>query len=109
MPLPKGAQPSDVKQAYLRIIQPRMAAAGGPAPTKAVAIHDLPIVEVQAKDSKSTLFAVIISGDGGWAGIDREIGAALAKTGVPVAGWNFCSISGRLVHRKGLQKTWNES
>jgi type IV secretory pathway VirJ component len=32
--------------------------------------------------------AVIISGDGGWAGIDREIGAVLAAKGIPVVGLN---------------------
>jgi len=32
--------------------------------------------------------AVIISGDGGWAGIDRELGNALASRGVAVVGLN---------------------
>ncbi len=32
--------------------------------------------------------AVIISGDGGWAGIDREVGGALAARGIPVVGLN---------------------
>lgn len=30
--------------------------------------------------------AVILSGDGGWAGLDREVAAALAAGGIPVAG-----------------------
>ena len=32
--------------------------------------------------------AVIISGDGGWAGIDRQIGEFLAHKGIPVVGLN---------------------
>ena len=49
---------------------------------------DLPIVEVPAEGPESDLLAVVLSGDGGWTGIDREIGEALAKRGIPVAGLN---------------------
>lgn len=45
----------------------------------------LPIVEVPAKGAGDT-FAVILSGDGGWAGLDKEVAAALAQSGIPVAG-----------------------
>lgn len=55
-----------------------------PAPPKS--LEDLPIVEVPATQGKSDLFAVLLSGDGGWAGIDKEVAAALASRGVPVAG-----------------------
>jgi type IV secretory pathway VirJ component len=33
-------------------------------------------------------FAVILTGDGGWAEIDKSIGAGLAAAGVPVVGWS---------------------
>lgn len=52
------------------------------------ALSGIPLVEVKGgRDSGDTL-AIIVSGDGGWAGIDREIGGVLAKEGVPVVGWN---------------------
>ncbi len=53
------------------------------APPAAVA--DLPLVQLPAVTDKP-YFAVIISGDGGWAGIDREVAGALVKDGVPVVG-----------------------
>ena len=51
-------------------------------------LNDLPLVEVPAAKSDPDYLAVIISGDGGWAGIDREIGNDLADHGVPVVGFN---------------------
>jgi type IV secretory pathway VirJ component len=51
-------------------------------------LNDLPLVEVPAEGSASNFFAVIISGDGGWAGLDREVGGALAERGIPVVGLN---------------------
>ncbi|KAF7598211.1 MAG: hypothetical protein CGU29_14070 [Candidatus Dactylopiibacterium carminicum] len=49
-------------------------------------LPDLPIVEVQAHGNTSKLFAVMLSGDGGWAGLDREVAAALTARGVSVVG-----------------------
>jgi type IV secretory pathway VirJ component len=57
---------------------------GLPAVT-AAELEDLPIVEVAAAGTSDTL-AVLISGDGGWAGIDKELAAALSKQGMPVVG-----------------------
>ncbi len=45
-------------------------------------------MEVPAKGTEKQYLAVIISGDGGWAGIDRDIGNSLAADGVPVVGFN---------------------
>ncbi len=59
-------------------------AAGAPLP----AVTDLPLVEVPAKQPSGELLAVIVSGDGGWAGIDREVADQLAGKGVPVVGLN---------------------
>jgi len=51
-------------------------------------LQDLPLVEVTAATPGKDLLAVIISGDGGWAGIDREVGGVLAKQGISVVGLN---------------------
>ena len=72
-----------------------------PAPT-AVAQHarasdgasgvgDLPLVQIAPTaraGGPSDLVAIVISGDGGWASIDREVGETLAASGVPVVGLN---------------------
>jgi type IV secretory pathway VirJ component len=41
---------------------------------------------VPARGASGDTLAVIISGDGGWAGLDREVAGALAEKGVPVVG-----------------------
>jgi type IV secretory pathway VirJ component len=62
------------------------------APPRSLA--DLPIIEVPAtgtgneRPALGDTFAVLFSGDGGWAGIDRDVAAELASRGVPVAGWD---------------------
>jgi type IV secretory pathway VirJ component len=50
-------------------------------------ISDLPINEVPAQ-SASDEFAVLLTGDGGWAGLDQELAARLAANGVPTVGLN---------------------
>ncbi|HTJ19213.1 MAG TPA: AcvB/VirJ family lysyl-phosphatidylglycerol hydrolase [Steroidobacteraceae bacterium] len=45
----------------------------------------LPIVEVPTKHAGSTL-AIFISGDGGWAGIDKAVAASLVEKGIAVVG-----------------------
>ncbi|WP_167631011.1 virulence factor family protein [Mariprofundus ferrooxydans] len=50
---------------------------------------DLPVIEVPAQtDHPSDELVVMLSGDGGWASIDREVGQALASQGVAVVGLN---------------------
>ena len=48
----------------------------------------LPVIEVpaQANAAPSDSFAIIMSGDGGWAGLDQDIAAALSAKGIPVVG-----------------------
>ena len=49
----------------------------------------LPIVEVPPTETGvDDTFAVLFSGDGGWAGIDSEVAKVLASRGIPVAGWD---------------------
>jgi len=65
-------------------------------------LSDLPIVEVPAQPAgatqgaapgatspdaaRSDTFAIIMSGDGGWAGLDQDVAAALSAKGIPVVG-----------------------
>jgi type IV secretory pathway VirJ component len=58
------------------------------APPRSLA--DLPIIELQPTGTGEVndTFAVLFSGDGGWAGIDRDVAAVLAGRGIPVAGWD---------------------
>jgi len=52
------------------------------------ALGDLPVVEVAAQPGSpsSDSFAILMSGDGGWAGLDQDIAAALSAKGIPVVG-----------------------
>ena len=51
-------------------------------------VADLPLVEVPASGAPTGTLAVILSGDGGWASIDRDIGEQLAARGIGVVGLN---------------------
>lgn len=58
-----------------------------PAPPPAP-LNDLPIIEVPAAPGSpaSDRLAIMLSGDGGWAGLDKDVAAALASEGIPVVG-----------------------
>jgi type IV secretory pathway VirJ component len=58
------------------------------APLAPAALGNLPVVEVAARAGAppTDLLAIILSGDGGWAGLDKEVAQALAEHGIPVAG-----------------------
>ncbi len=51
-------------------------------------IGDLPLIELPVKESKSDYFALLLSGDGGWAGIDKQLAGYLSSQGIPVVGLN---------------------
>jgi type IV secretory pathway VirJ component len=58
------------------------------SPTVSVpGIADLPLIELRSAQASPEL-AVVVSGDGGWASIDRQIGESLAAAGIPVVGLN---------------------
>jgi type IV secretory pathway VirJ component len=60
-------------------------ARGAEAPAAAPDVRDLPLVEVPAAgDGKR--FAVMLTGDGGWVGLDRDVARTLAQAGVSVVG-----------------------
>jgi len=52
-------------------------------------VEGLPLVEVPASGgTPGDALAVVISGDGGWASIDRDMGDALSAAGLPVVGFD---------------------
>jgi type IV secretory pathway VirJ component len=63
-------------------------APAGNVPGTTLDVSDLPLVELPANGTATDVLAVIVSGDGGWAGIDRQIGEALAGRGIAVVGLN---------------------
>jgi type IV secretory pathway VirJ component len=56
--------------------------------TRSEKLNDLPLVEVRSKGSSSPLLGVIITGDGGWASLDRQLGEDLAEKGIDIIGFN---------------------
>jgi type IV secretory pathway VirJ component len=69
--------------AYDRIVVANKAASPPPPPSS---LGNLPVIEIPAKGDETDTFAVIISGDGGWAGLDKEVAASLSAKGVKVVG-----------------------
>jgi type IV secretory pathway VirJ component len=70
----------------------RLAAANlPPLPPPPANLAGLPLIEVPATGPAATqagtdTFAILLSGDGGWAGLDKKVAAALAGQGVEVVG-----------------------
>jgi type IV secretory pathway VirJ component len=65
------------------------------------------LVEVRAAGAAATpaeqdTFAVMLSGDGGWAGLDQKVAAALAARGVPVVGFDSLRYFWRKRTAEGL-------
>lgn len=56
-----------------------------PAPAS---LDGLPAIEVPADHPKGDALAIILSGDGGWVSIDKELGHTLSQAGIPVVGFN---------------------
>jgi len=55
----------------------------------ATGVEDLGLVEVAAsRGAETSAMAVILTGDGGWADIDKRVATGLAAAGVPVVGWS---------------------
>jgi type IV secretory pathway VirJ component len=55
-------------------------------PSQTESVTDLPLIEVPAATPSANSFALLISGDGGWAGIDKQLAAALNTQGLSVVG-----------------------
>jgi len=65
----------------------QLAARNRPPRPAPASLADLPIVEVTSA-LPGERYAVLLSGDGGWAAIDKAIAGALAARGIPVAGFD---------------------
>jgi type IV secretory pathway VirJ component len=72
----------EFRDAYARLTAP-----AEPPPQRPPDIDDLPLTEVHASGA-SDEFALLLTGDGGWAGLDQELAARLAASGVPTVGLN---------------------
>ncbi len=83
----KGADLKPFTAAFAKLTASRSSARIAPPPA---ALGDLPVVEVAAQPGSppSDAFAIMMSGDGGWAGLDQDIAAALSAKGIPVVGWD---------------------
>jgi type IV secretory pathway VirJ component len=82
--------PAPVNAAFAKLAAANSTRGMTPPPA---ALGDLPIIEVPAQPvapqsaaAPSDAFAIIMSGDGGWAGLDQDIAAALSARGIPVVG-----------------------
>lgn len=51
-------------------------------------VADLPLVEVDAQGTFANRIAIILTGDGGWAGLDVAVADQLSKRGIEVVGLN---------------------
>ena len=93
--LPKVGHGFSVERNWLaqfRQAYTKLTSGGGAPPSTIAEVRDLPLVEVAASATAAAgledTFAVLLSGDGGWAGLDQDVAAALAAAGIPVVGWN---------------------
>jgi type IV secretory pathway VirJ component len=59
-----------------------------PRPALPAGVSDLPLVELPAAGAAKDVLAIMLSGDGGWAGLDKEVARELNARGVPVIGWD---------------------
>jgi type IV secretory pathway VirJ component len=94
--LPAGLQDrstTDRRVAVFSDAYSRLATAGPKADTPAVAaLNDLPLIEMaatgRAPPGLLDSYVVLLSGDGGWAGLDRSVAAVLQARGLPVVGFD---------------------
>ena len=56
--------------------------------TLVLATAKLPLIDVPATRGSSDTLVVFVSGDGGWAKIDKAVSGVLANEGMPVVGLN---------------------
>ncbi|ASR42111.1 hypothetical protein BEN78_00475 [Xanthomonas citri pv. mangiferaeindicae] len=80
-----GDAPAPLRAAVQRLA--RLSARAQPAAPPSD-VRDLPLVEVPAHGPAQPMFAILLSGDGGWAGLDTEVADALAARGIAVVGFD---------------------
>ncbi|MBB5877973.1 virulence factor family protein [Xanthomonas rydalmerensis] len=57
-----------------------------PADLAGLPVVDVPAAAGAGDADNGNVFAIFVSGDGGWAGLDQQVAGALAKAGIPVVG-----------------------
>jgi type IV secretory pathway VirJ component len=84
-----GAREPD-ERAWFATLETTLAGLQAPAEEShsSTALADLPLVEVRPQADTSDTLIVIISGDGGWASIDRDLATGLSALGHSVVGLN---------------------
>jgi type IV secretory pathway VirJ component len=84
--LPRAGMLAPFSAGYQKLAAHNPATQVAPPPA---GLRDLPVVELPAQPgavASSDSFALIMSGDGGWAGLDQDVAAALTARGIPVVG-----------------------
>jgi type IV secretory pathway VirJ component len=85
----KLVAPDEASVAQIAALYQKVNAGRAPdTPMPPATVADLPVIEIPATAGKSDLLVILLSGDGGWASIDKEVAAALAANGVPVIGFD---------------------
>ena len=94
-PTPGGLTPGTSSPLVEAFVQLAARTARKPLPLPPAALGDLPVIEVPADPGSppGDEFALMMSGDGGWAGLDQGVAAALTARGIPVIGLD--SLRGR--------------
>lgn len=84
--LPEGA--AGTPQLFVDAFDKLVATLKPSAPAGPASLNGLPVIEVPPKAgvAQTDAFAILISGDGGWAGLDQEVAGALSAQGIPVVG-----------------------
>ena len=80
-------------QRRLSVAYQRINAGAEPVAVKTPGVTDLPLTELPVANADGALtsnntFAVMLSGDGGWAGLDQDLAAELNRRGIPVVGFS---------------------
>lgn len=81
---------SDPLAALLQWLDPRIPNQVATEPGQSD-IAGLPLTEVPATKAAEPTLAVMLSGDGGWAALDRAVAAELAAQGIGTVGWDSLS------------------
>jgi type IV secretory pathway VirJ component len=93
VPLPKVGHGFSVQrnwlpqlhEAFAKLSREDTATSTAPSPAE---LSGLPLVELPATGGNRDLLAVILSGDGGWASIDKRLGEYFSAHGIAVVGLN---------------------
>lgn len=84
------AEASGYGRGWQDLLRGTLDRAGGAASVRVLQeradIGDLPVIEVRPQEPATGTMAVFVTGDGGWAGIDKDIAAILGRHGIGVVG-----------------------